>query len=78
MIYQMKMLIPSGKPITPSSSIFVEIQNGWFNTEGIFLKMYFFLFFVLFFLLNLVAIVEFCLKNLLSEKHWPKCLSADL
>lgn len=39
MIYQMTMLIPSGKPITPSSSIFVEIQNGWFSMEGIFLKM---------------------------------------
>lgn len=39
MIYQMKMLIPSGKLISLSSSIFVEMQNGWFNIEGIFLKM---------------------------------------
>lgn len=27
------------KLLTPSSSIFIEIQNGWFSMEGIFLKM---------------------------------------
>lgn len=29
------------------------------------------------FFFNVVTVVEFCLKNLLSEKHWPKCWSAD-
>lgn len=73
----MKMLIPSGKPLTSSSSIFVEIRNGWLSTEGIFFEDVMFPF-VFVFNFNFATIDEFCLKNLLSEKHWPKCSSADL
>lgn len=48
------------------ASIFVEIQKSWFSIDGLFLRDVFFF--------NIVKIVEFCLKNLLSEKHWHKCL----
>lgn len=53
-----------------SSSIFVEIQKLWFSTKGIFLRD------VIFF--NVVTIVKFCLKNLLSEKHWPQCVEVQI
>lgn len=52
------------------SSIFLEIQKLWFSMEVIFLRD------VCFF--NIVTIVEFCLKNLLSEKHWSKCVEVQL
>lgn len=52
------------------SSIFVEIQKLWFSMEGIFLRDVFFF--------NIVTIVEFCLKNLLSEKHWSKHVEVQL
>lgn len=46
------------------SSIFVKIQEVWFSIDGLFLRDFF----------NIVKIVKFCLKNLLSEKPWLKCL----
>lgn len=50
------------------SSIFVKIQEVWFSIDRLFLRDFFF---------NIVKIVKFCLKNLLSEKHWLKCLKCS-
>lgn len=73
MSHQKKMLILSGKPFCSSLFIyfFVEIQKLWLSMEGIFWRD------VIFFL-NIVTVVEFCLKNLLSEKHWPKRVEAQI
>lgn len=70
MSQQMKCSFLQENRFVVFSSIFVEIQKLWFSMEGIFLRDVIFL--------NIVTIVEFCLKNLLSEKHWSKRVEVQL
>lgn len=66
-----EMLIPSGKPFCIFLFYFCRntetlVQHGGDIFEGC---IFFF---------NIVTIVEFCLKNLLSEKHWSKHVEVQL
>lgn len=70
MSQQMKCSFLQENRFVAFSSIFVELQKLWFSVEGIFLRDVFFF--------NIVTIVEFCLKNLLSEKHWSKRVEVQL